>query len=116
MELSGVSQGRQNNLSTITKDTLNIDVKRVEGKEVDNSIKKQYTEKDIEKAVNKLNNFLEDENTHAEYEVHDKLNTLMIKIIDNNSKEVLMEVPPEKILDMVAKLCELVGVVFDKKA
>ena len=40
----------------------------------------------------------------------------MIKIIDNDTKEVLMEVPPKKILDVVAKMCELAGVLVDKKA
>lgn len=116
MELRGLSQGGQNNLSTVSKDILNMDVKKIQDKDVDNSIEKQYTEKDIRKAVDKLNHFLEDENTHAEYEVHEKLNTLMIKIINNDSNEVIMEVPSEKILDMVAKLCELVGVVLDEKA
>ncbi|WP_160670652.1 flagellar protein FlaG [Clostridium sp. C8-1-8] len=73
--------------------------------------------RDIKKAVDKLNKFLEEDNAHAVYEMHDKFkNDLMIKIVDNQTKEVLMEVPPKKILDMVAKLCEMVGVVFDKKA
>jgi flagellar protein FlaG len=73
--------------------------------------------REIKKAVAKLNKFLEGDNAHAVYEMHDKFkNDLMIKIIDDKTKEVLMEVPPKKILDMVAKLCELVGVVFDKKA
>ncbi|MBK1812938.1 flagellar protein FlaG [Clostridium sp. YIM B02505] len=72
---------------------------------------------EIKKAVEKLNKFLEGDNAHAVYEMHDKFKSdLMIKIIDDKTKEVLMEVPPKKILDMVAKLCELVGVVFDKKA
>ena len=40
----------------------------------------------------------------------------MIKIIDDKTKQVIMEVPPKKILDMCAKLCELAGVLVDKKA
>ena len=40
----------------------------------------------------------------------------MIKIVDKDTKEVLVEVHPKKILDMIAKLCEISGVVFDKKA
>ncbi|GFZ30985.1 flagellar protein FlaG [Clostridium zeae] len=79
--------------------------------------KDKSDEREIKKAVDKLNKFLEGDNAHAVYEMHDKFkNDLMIKIVDDKTKEVLMEVPPKKILDMVAKLCELVGVVFDKKA
>lgn len=75
-----------------------------------------YKLEDINKAVDKLNKFVEDEDIHAEYEVHDKFNQIMIKIIDNKTKDVLLEVPPKKILDMVAKMCEMVGILVDKKA
>lgn len=75
-----------------------------------------YKLEDVHKAVDKLNKFMEDEDIHAEYKVHDKLNQIMIKIIDNKTKEVLLEVPPKKILDMVAKMCEMVGILVDKKA
>lgn len=75
-----------------------------------------YKLEDINKAVDKLNKFMEDEDIHAEYEVHDKLNQIMIKIIDNKTKDVLLEVPPKKILDMVAEMCEMVGILVDKKA
>ena len=68
------------------------------------------------KAIKKLNGFLKDDNAYAEYNVHEKFGDIMIKIVDKDTKEVLVEVPPKKILDMIAKLCEISGVVFDKKA
>lgn len=118
MEIKVTGQGRQNNLNIqntqgvstqnnmeVTKDAKNYDKQE-----------ESYDEKDLDKAINKLNNFLKDESTHAEYSVHDKFNTITIKIIDNVTKEVIMEVPPKKILDMVARMCELVGIVFDKRA
>ena len=79
---------------------------------------KEYKEKqeDIVKAVDKLNKFLKDHNTSAEYEVHEFFGDIMIKIVDNDTKEVIMEVPPKKILDVVAKMVELAGVFVDKKA
>ena len=63
---------------------------------------KNYDEK-LKKSVDKLNKFIDDEGAYAE-------------IIDKKTKEVIMEVPPKKILDMVAKMCEIAGVMFDKKA
>ncbi|SKA72712.1 flagellar protein FlaG [Clostridium sp. USBA 49] len=77
---------------------------------------KDIQEKDLKNAVDKLNKFLEDNKTHAEYEIHDKLNDVMIKIVDDNTGKVIKEIPPQKILDMVAKMCEIVGILFDKKA
>lgn len=76
---------------------------------------KKLDEKDIGNAVKKLNKFLEAEKTHAEYGVHKELGTIMIKIVDDNSKKVVLEIPSEKILDMVASMCENAGLI-DKKA
>lgn len=79
------------------------------------SKEKKYEKKDLDKAVNKLNKFLEDDNTRAEYSVHKDLGTLMIKIVDKDTDKIILEVPPEKILNMVASMCKQVGL-FDKKA
>lgn len=71
--------------------------------------------KELDSAVNKLNEMLKYEETYAEYNIHEKLGDIMIKIISVNTKEVLMEIPPQKILDLVAKLCENAGLAIDKK-
>lgn len=76
---------------------------------------KDVNKKDLDKAVKKLNKFLEDEPVHAEYSVHKDLKVIMIKIVDDNTKQVIMEIPPQKILDMVASMCKQVGLI-DKKA
>ena len=71
---------------------------------------------ELNAAIKKINTVLGDDNTHLEITRYDKLNAIMIKIIDDKTKQVIMEVPPKKILDMCAKLCELAGVLVDKKA
>lgn len=76
--------------------------------------KDEYNQKDLDDALNKVNNFLKDERTHAEYSIHKDFGTLMIKIIDDETKEVILEIPPKKILDMVASMCKQVGL-LDKK-
>ena len=117
MDVIGISQGRQ----ISTDYNLNQKISNVESVKLtpDNenlNTDVNFSDKDIEKSVEKLNKFLEDENVHAVYERHDKFNTIMIKIVDNNTKEVVAEYPPKKILDMVAKMCEMVGILVDKKA
>lgn len=83
-----------------------IDISKTEDTET-------YSKKDLDKSINKLNKFLEDENTHAEYSKHKDLGTIMVKIVDENDK-VIMELPPEKVLDMVASLCKQVGIIDEK--
>jgi flagellar protein FlaG len=78
--------------------------------------KENPTEKEVKKAVDKLNKFLEADNISVEYAVHEKFGDLMIKIVDSKTKDIILEVPPRKILDMVAKMMETVGIVLDKRA
>jgi flagellar protein FlaG len=74
-------------------------------------------ERKVKDAVKKLNQYLKNENIHAVYEMHDKFkNDVMIKIIDSKTKEVLMEIPPKKLIDMIANMCESMGIILDKKA
>lgn len=80
-----------------------------------NSKEQEIDRKELDKSLNKLNRFLEDESAHAEYSVHEDFGTIMIKIIDDNTKEVILEIPPKKILDMVASMCKQFGLI-DKKA
>ena len=39
----------------------------------------------------------------------------MVKIVDDDTQKVVVELPPEKVLDMIASLCKQVGL-LDKKA
>ncbi len=112
-----INQGENFNLTTEIPKAIQFPSDRdVKVETHKNDKVNDYLPEELEKAVNKLNGFLKDENTHAEYSVHDKLKTIMIKIVDDTTKETIMEVPPKKILDLVAKMCELAGVVYDKKA
>ncbi|MBU3193980.1 flagellar protein FlaG [Clostridium algidicarnis] len=119
MEVTSISKGRQNstdyNLNTVVKD-IGVDTSMLPSIEPIKSPNKDFSKDDIKVSVEKLNKFLQDENVHAEYEMHEKLNQIMIKIVNTDTKEIIMEIPPKKIIDMVAKMCEMVGLLVDKKA
>jgi flagellar protein FlaG len=77
----------------------------------------KVNEADVKKAITKLNGFLKSDNTEIQYQYHSVFrNDLMIKIVNKDTNEVILEVPPKQILDLVAKMCEMVGILFDKKA
>ena len=42
-------------------------------------------------------------------------NRVTIKIVDKDTKKVLKEYPPEKTLDMIAKVWEMAGLLVDQK-
>ena len=68
----------------------------------------------IRKAVGELNKKL-DANTEAVFGVHEKTNRVTIKMVDKDTKKVVKEFPPDKTLDMIAKVWELAGIMVDEK-
>lgn len=77
---------------------------------------KNYTLDEAKKAADKLNKLFKDKSTYVEYEVYGKSKSITIKILDNKTKEIVKEIPPRKLIDMVDKLCELAGIFVDKRA
>ncbi len=116
MSMNAVGQGRPD-LQISRGETGSIKQNSLRTEDGIKEVKKEeLTQEEMDKAIEKLNTFLKDENTYAEYKVHDKFNQVMIKIINSNTKEVILEIPPKKILDLVAKMCEMVGILVDEKA
>lgn len=54
-------------------------------------------------------------NTEAIFGIHDETNRVTIKLVDKDTKKVIREIPPEKTLDMIAKVWELAGILVDEK-
>lgn len=114
------ADGTQTQYTNANINSENSEVKEVQkiqqdGDKENRQNDKSYDKKDLDKALKKLNKFLEDERTRAEYSYHKELGTLMIKVIDEDTNKTILEIPPKKVLDMVAYLCEQVGLI-DKKA
>ncbi len=116
--------------SNVDKEYFNTTVTNKDNVENEKSYKKNETssseelintdnkEEKIKEAVGILNKLLHKRNSKIEIENHDFFKSdLMMKIIDEDTGDVLVEVPPKKILDMIATLVELAeGIVIDEKA
>ncbi|WP_422658578.1 flagellar protein FlaG [Paenibacillus sp. EC2-1] len=50
-----------------------------------------------------------------EFSIHEKTNAVMIKVMNKETGDLIREVPPEKILDLAARMMEITGVIIDKK-
>ena len=73
----------------------------------------QPTHEQIRKAVDQLNRNLS--NSEAVFGIHEETNRVTIKIVDKSTKEVIKELPPEKTLDMIAKVWEIAGLLVDER-
>ena len=69
----------------------------------------------LKKAVDDINKRAVNDQSEAVFGIHEKTNRITIKIIDKKTKEVIKEFPPEKTLDMIAKVWEMAGLMVDEK-
>ncbi len=69
----------------------------------------------LDKALEQINKSLVSFNREMKVSVHDKLNRIMVKVIDKEQNKVIREIPPEKVLDAFAVALELAGVLIDEK-
>ena len=72
-------------------------------------------DKEIYGAVERANKSIMVSNRRFEYSIHEKTKEIMVKVIDTDTNEVIREIPPDKILDMVSRMWELAGLIIDEK-
>ena len=95
-------------------DTKETDKNGKDGNRDDSQAKQTISENSqIRKAVDEINK--KAHNSEAVFGIHDATNRVTIKIVDKDTKKVLKEYPPEKTLDMIAKVWEMAGLLVDKK-
>lgn len=98
----------------LAKDTSDLNTKQTSGK-ANNTQQQSQQQKNaqLKKAVEDINK--KAVNSEAIFGIHEATNRVTIKIIDKDTKKVIKELPPEKTLDMIAKVWELAGLMVDEK-
>ena len=67
----------------------------------------------IKSAVDKANERVK--KTHCEFQYHEETNRISISVKDDETGEVIKEIPAEETLDMLSKMWELAGLFVDDK-
>ena len=104
--------------SEIAKNTMSMNTKQTDNESGGNgnagySKQQEPTQAQIQKAVEEINK--KANSSEAVFGVHEKTNRITIKIVDKETKEIIKEFPPEKTLDMIAKVWEMAGLMVDEK-
>ena len=55
-------------------------------------------------------------NRKIQFFIHEKTGDIIVKVYDAETNEVIREIPPEKIKDMVANMLERAGLLVDERA
>lgn len=84
------------------------------GQEQQSANQQAVTNEQIKKAVEQMNKNMM-AHSEAVFGIHEGTNRVTIKIVDKSTKEVIKELPPEKTLDMIAKVWEMAGILVDER-
>lgn len=76
---------------------------------------KKLSKSDVERQVDSLNKFLQSSTTHLKFTLHEKLNEYYVQIVSDVDNSVIREIPSKKMMDMVAKMHEMIGLLVDEK-
>ncbi len=103
---------------TMEKQNGNEDIFEQENQEqlFDEGIPIQEVSKEkVENAIRDINTKIRPTHTECQFSYHEATKRISIKVLDQDSGEVIREIPPEKTLDMIAKTLELAGILVDEK-
>lgn len=72
-------------------------------------------EEQLVRAIDRAIKALEGPSTMFEMQMHEATKTIMVKVINKDTGELIREIPPEKTLDLVAKMMEFAGILIDER-
>ncbi len=77
---------------------------------------KEKNEEELRDAVDKLNKTAVIFDRSLRFQIHDKTHRTMVSVVDIVQDKVIRQIPTEEVLDLVAKMDDYLGLIFDKKA
>jgi len=69
-----------------------------------------------DEVVERLNMAMRALSTRLKFEKHEASGRFVVRVINEENNEVLREIPPERVLDMMMHLRRMVGVLVDERA
>nr|WP_307991081.1 flagellar protein FlaG [uncultured Niameybacter sp.] len=81
----------------------------------DPSYQPTFQERTILNAIDEINTKLSGQNTEVEVAFHEKTKEMIVRLVNKESKEIVREIPSEKMIDMIASFCEMAGLYIDEK-
>lgn len=110
-------QDRKNNIENNNSDgapnTIPDTVRQVNDDKSAQGEKPNKADK-LSDSVDKANKTVRIFNPTLHFVIHKETGRVMVQVIDKVENKIIREIPPEKILDMVARIQEMVGLLVDE--
>ncbi|MGM0652764.1 MAG: flagellar protein FlaG [Bacillota bacterium] len=71
--------------------------------------------REVEEAIMKLNDTAEAMQLSLRFLMHEGSERWMVQVVDIQQDEIVREMPPEKVLNVVAQIQDLIGVLLDER-
>ncbi|MDR6726541.1 flagellar protein FlaG [Paenibacillus amylolyticus] len=94
-----------------SSDNKGMSLSQLEKRGASLSIGEEQLIRTIENAVKSL----QGPQTTLDISIHEKTHEIMVKVLNRDTGELIREVPPEKTLDLLAKMMEFAGILVDEK-
>ena len=75
---------------------------------------RDITDSMLNRYLNSVNIMIEPSFTRLNFNVHEATGRVEVQVIDTSTDEVIREIPPESRLDTLARIQELIGLLFDE--
>lgn len=80
-----------------------------------NQAQKTTSKEEIKQTLDGLNEMFQVSHTHSRFILHGETDQYYVQIINDESNEVIKEIPSEKFMDMIAKMEKYLGLLIDEK-
>lgn len=103
---------------SISDNKLEISEKKIkdpEGNEYTPGTLSNYSQVQIQKMIDESNKHLLGKDAKLTYKTHESTKKTIITLVDTKTNEVIREIPSEKMLDSIANIWEMVGLIVNKK-
>jgi len=114
--VTGILSSSHADNGNLSKNTTSIELRDVKKKEIAREKVKNASKETVERTVQALKNYIESSKRSLDITVHEETGTIIVKVISEKDGKVIREMPPEKFLDLAAKIEELAGSLFDETA
>lgn len=121
MRVDGMTTANQNQVNLNSNEQekvaeLNLEKQTANNEEIKQQNKASiYNEDELIQIIEEANQDILFYDRKFEFSIHEDTKAIMVKVINAGTDEIIREIPPEKILDMVAKMWEMAGIFVDEK-
>ncbi len=112
-------QTARSEVQRLTEVTPDVQARRreeaIRGREVpQEGESRNYTER-LEEAVKEANRATEETNINLRFRLHEESERVMMLVFDIEKNEVIREIPPEDLLNLIGQIQEMIGLLLDER-